>query len=147
MKTLLVVQPVTGQLKVLRFWFNPHGSTPDLYTYFPGYCVGVSSVNNPQGFQMPKSGNAYSGIHTFLKQSITREYFSQRLVDTLVSGKCYYAEMFVSLANRACYATNRFGFYFTDDTSGYSLLTALFLLLLRLILRVLYFQILQIGLK
>jgi hypothetical protein len=105
----------------VKNWFNPQGATPDYYTYFPGYCIGVSSVNNPSGFQLAKTGNAYAGVYGFV--SPNRDYIAVNLTDSLQQGVCYYAEFYVSLANKSRYAIDNMGGYFTNDTSGYKLLT------------------------
>lgn len=105
----------------VKNWFNPQGATPDYYTYFPGYCTGVSSVNNPSGFQLARTGNAYAGIYGM--GSPTREYVAIKLRDSLQQGGCYYAEFYVSLANKSRYAIDNMGCYFTNDTSGYKTLT------------------------
>ena len=102
-------------------WFNPHGATPDYYTYFPGYCSGTSSLNNGNGFQLARTGNAYAGIYGLLFP--TREYIAIRLSDTLLQNECYYAELYVSLANLARYGIDNLGCYFTNDTSGYKSIT------------------------
>jgi len=101
----------------VKNWFNPHGATPDYYTYFPGYCSGVNSVNNPSGFQLARTGNAYAGIYGIL--SPNRDYIAVSLTDSLLPGECYYTEFYVSLANLSRFAIDNIGCYYTNDTSGY----------------------------
>jgi hypothetical protein len=105
----------------VKNWFNPHGATPDYYTYFPSYCTGISSVNNSSGFQLARTGNAYAGIYGIV--SPNRDYIAVMLNDTLLQGECYYVEFYVSLANLVRYAIDNLGCYFTNDTSGYKSLT------------------------
>jgi hypothetical protein len=101
----------------VKKWFNPHGATPDYYTYFPGYCSGVSSVNNTSGFQLARTGNAYAGIYGFV--SPNRDYIAIKLTDSLIHGRCYYSEFYISLADLSMYAIDNLGCFFTNDTSGF----------------------------
>lgn len=113
--------PCYGAIEGAKFWFNPHGATPDYYTFFPNYCGPVSSVNNPSGFQLARTGNAYAGIYSIISPS--RDYIAVKLSDTLIAGECYFAELYCSLANLSRYSTNRLGIFFTSDTSGMKLFT------------------------
>jgi len=109
--------PCYGDIGIAKHWFNPHGATPDFYTFYPGYCSGPTSINNPNGFQIARSGSAYAGIYGYLNP--TREYIANTLTDSLVPGSCYFVEFYVALANPCKYSIDNLGAYITDDTSGF----------------------------
>ena len=44
-------------------WFNPTISTPDYFTTYPS--CGINVYTNLQGYQLPKSGNAFSGLFCY----------------------------------------------------------------------------------
>lgn len=96
-------------------WFNSTIASPDYYTSF-SQC-GISSLNNPVGYQLPKSGLAYSGI--YLWNDSTREYISIKLDSTLKAGKKYKTSLAVSPANNFMRGTDRIGVYFSQDTNGF----------------------------
>jgi hypothetical protein len=102
-----------------QHWFNPTAATPDLFTY-KSTCIN-SSLNNPFGYQLPKTGLAYAGIYGFLTP--TREYLAIRFDSSLTNGCNYYIEFYISLANSSGLACDKIGVAFTNDTSGFSLIS------------------------
>ena len=89
-------------------WFNPTASSPD---YFHE-CAGVSNAGIPQnfvGYQQANSGKAYAGIVTFNVSTPSfyqrREYISIQLLESLVHGKDYIVEFYVSRADDILYAS------------------------------------------
>ncbi len=95
-------------------WFNPTLSTPDYYSAYP--ICGYSSLNNPNGYQLPHTGLAYCGVITFRDSSITREYIEVKLNDSLLAGHSYTVEFYVSRSNNAKYSSDAFGAYFSLDS-------------------------------
>jgi len=94
-------------------WFTPTNCTPDYYYGFNPAC-GNSAFQNPSGFQMPYDGNAYVGL--FLTDGAnTREYISTVLLDTLISGKEYYLEFYISRANLFALATDDVGAFLSGQ--------------------------------
>jgi len=91
-------------------WFNPTLGTPN---HFHSCSPVVSVPNNPLGFQVARSGNAYTGFA--IQQGGVREYLGVRLKDTLESQKTYCIEAYVSFANNVMLASNSIGFYLSNQ--------------------------------
>jgi hypothetical protein len=71
---------------------------------------------NAIGYQLPKEGNAYVNIGTFIPHIENgREYICAELNESLEIGRDYYISMYVSLINRAQYANNKIGVLFTNQ--------------------------------
>ncbi len=106
-----------GPIEWTNHWFNPTLSTPDLFCYnSTSLNCTVSSLNNPTGFQNPRSGFAYAGIYTWAGE--TREYIAV-LLDSALSGDCtYYIEFYLSRADNFGFATDKIGCAFTNDTNN-----------------------------
>lgn len=78
---------------------------------------GADVPNNQFGNQTPKTGNAYCGIYTYLKNSYAiRHYIQTRLIDTLVQGKNYRVAFYVSLSDTMHAFNNSIGAYFATDS-------------------------------
>jgi OOP family OmpA-OmpF porin len=101
-----------GQLDSLLFWFNPSIATPDYYNQCSSTVVNVP--NSGQGYQLARSGGAYSGIVLWQQNADYREYIEVPLTTTLIANTCYHFEMYVNAANIFRYATDDFGVYFSD---------------------------------
>lgn len=80
--------------------------------------------NNKIGSQRPRSGQAYYGIIVywieggscyFPAKPYTSESISLQLPDSLKSGRCYYIELFVSLAEYSDWALDRINVLFSND--------------------------------
>jgi gliding motility-associated-like protein len=101
-------------------WFSPSAGSPDYYnicapTTFPSFSIPL----NLTGYQMPKSGNAYSGFCVYLQDSLLPpciEYCSVKLKNQLSTGKEYCAKYFVSLTDSSWYASGNIGMYFSDTS-------------------------------
>jgi hypothetical protein len=96
-------------------WFNPTFCTPDYYTTYLN--CGFSSLNNPSGYQLPKTGLAYIAIYAW--NGPTREYIAVKLDSILQAGVKYKTEFYVSLADNFSNAVDRIGAHFSVDTNGY----------------------------
>ncbi|MFZ5552372.1 MAG: T9SS type A sorting domain-containing protein [Bacteroidota bacterium] len=97
-------------------WIDPIWSTPD---YFNECCTitSVGNVDVPQnsiGFQYARTGKAYAGIGVEEGATNNREYIEGELQDTLMGGKTYYVEFFLSRADSAFLSTNWIGIYFSN---------------------------------
>lgn len=93
-------------------WYTPNLCTPDYYYSIHPTC-GNSAFNNQNGYQLPKSGNAYIGL--YLASGHTREYIQTQLVQPLLNGETYEVELFISRANLYDLATDAFGIYFSNS--------------------------------
>jgi hypothetical protein len=103
-------------IEVANHWFSPTNSTPDLFCYdsISINCT-VSSMNNSNGYQLPRTGTAYAGFYTWLNE--TREYIAVKL-DSILSEHCiYYIEFYISCAESFSQGTDNLGCAFTNDTS------------------------------
>lgn len=77
------------------------------------------------GDQLPRTGSRFIGIFSFNKgtnhyptepiDSVYREYAQTQLLEPLVVGEYYCAEMYVSLAEQPRYAANNLGMYFHEN--------------------------------
>lgn len=97
-----------------KFWNNPNKGTPDYHNtcnIFGSYC-GVPQ--NIFGFQYPKSGNAYAGIHADNPGGNVREYIQCRLRTPLSLNCIYKVSFFVSLSENSDYACDNIGIFFSD---------------------------------
>lgn len=73
--------------------------------------------NNDAGHQYARTGNAYCGIYTYIKNSYPVRYYIQtRLIDTLTAGKKYRVEFYVSLGDTMHAFNNSIGAYFATDS-------------------------------
>jgi gliding motility-associated-like protein len=105
-----------SQFDAVANWFNPSsGETPDYYNECsndlpPNFFLNGSSVpNNDFGYQFARSGKAYTGIVTFDLFPTYREYIAVQLLEKLDVGKEYYWCFFISLLERANFASNNIG--------------------------------------
>lgn len=93
-------------------WFAPTIATPDFFYGLNPTC-GNSALNNPSGFQLPHTGNAYIGI--YLHNWSARDYISVKLNDTLISGHNYKVDFYTSRANLFTYSTDKLGAYLSNS--------------------------------
>jgi len=122
-----------GPLEEAPPWFNPTGSTPDVFhecavqleepcpypdnVFLDPWAFGVPT--NAIGCQEPRSGSGYAGV--FFHNPTTlgfdfREYLGIPLSETLNAGETYYIRFFVSLAERSVWAVHAFQVHFSQDS-------------------------------
>lgn len=110
-----------GQVGEAEGWFIPNFGTSDFYhecgsdLWSPG--------NNEYGYQEPAAGNAFAGIRVYATWGDdNREFISNKLIQSLDSGKNYAISFKVSLAEgeEIGYATDDIGLYLssTDPTNA-----------------------------
>ena len=105
----------TSQISYVNNWISPTGNTPDYFNSCASTSTGVGVPTNEFGYQAPHSGEGYAGIYTISSTSFTEsEYIQDTLSGYLVAGQIYFFEMFVSLSDNSCTATN-IGVYFSDS--------------------------------
>ncbi|MFZ4797411.1 MAG: gliding motility-associated C-terminal domain-containing protein [Bacteroidia bacterium] len=95
-------------------WLQPTPGTPD---YFHTCSVSLNPYNNLAGGEQPYSGNGFAGIVLSNGTGAYREYIETQLTKTLIANRIYYFEMFVSLGDSCNYASNKFGIYFSNDST------------------------------
>src|SRR5690606_27988767 len=108
----------TNQVYLLDDWYDPLPSSPDYlnscYIGSPPGNVGVPL--NFMGYQEALTGEGYIGI--LVVGGGFREYVQAELTEPLVSGQCYYLEMFISPGftnNNVCNAISHFGMYLSPS--------------------------------
>ena len=102
-------------------WIQPTDGTAD---YFNS-CVTGSGTNLPDvpvnfvGNQSANTGNAYIGVYVNIESSGQyagyREYMQSTLTSSLVAGRTYKFEMYVSLADESQFAANNLGVYLSSQ--------------------------------
>jgi gliding motility-associated-like protein len=103
------------QLTYADGWISPTGNSPDYFNSCASSTSGVSTPYNDFGNQAPHSGEGYAGIYTISSASYSEcEYIQDTLNGYLVAGQIYFFEMFVSLSENSCTATN-IGVFFSDS--------------------------------
>ena len=111
-----------GQIIKAIPWFQPHTGPSGSSTDYFNACapnVFVSVPFNDFGFQLAKSGSAYSGFYTYGLSSY-REYLEVQLIDTLLPGQEYCVSFYVSLPDKASIAADGIGAYLSDSAVFYS---------------------------
>lgn len=96
-------------------WFNPTMSDP---VYFNACYTGPTWLGvplNSWGFQNARTGVAYAAIASYADID-ERVYIEAPLTDTLIKGKKYCVEFYVSLADVCKVASNNIGVCFTKDS-------------------------------
>ncbi|HWY13355.1 MAG TPA: T9SS type A sorting domain-containing protein [Bacteroidia bacterium] len=81
-----------GETFKCKFW-NTYRATPDYFNSCSTYTNDVSTPYNFSGYQIPRSGNAYMGVGTFVTKTQTpnyREYIGGMLTSTLIVGQKYF---------------------------------------------------------
>ncbi len=102
-----------NQLSFASGWFDPNGGTSDYFNSCSTNGLGVP--NNWVGSQPARTGEGYAGFGT-QKQAPVREYVKGTLIDTLVQGKRYCVEFYVSLCGGYSSAgIDQLGAYFSND--------------------------------
>lgn len=91
-------------------WFSPNLATPDYFGVLTQ--CGYSSQNNPLGFQLPHSGDAYIGLYYYLGS--TRDYLEIDLGSNLPGNHLYEISYYLSYGHDFKYATNSFEACFSD---------------------------------
>jgi Secretion system C-terminal sorting domain len=91
-------------------WSDPNGGSSDFYV--PNG-IGVTPPNNLFGFEFPHNGYCYGGLIFYQNPSSWYESIQASFSSSLLAGKTYAIESFVSLADHSiCFSD--LGFYFSD---------------------------------
>jgi hypothetical protein len=108
-----------NKLYLASNWFQPNTFNGNIINscssdYFHICTQGVPG--NQLGIQLPKTGNAYSGIFAYYDPDNTREYIEGYLISPLIANKLYCVSFYVSLAENSAKAISDFGVYFSADS-------------------------------
>lgn len=90
-------------------WYNPSLATPDLI-----HSCSITCDFDANGYQLPRTGDAYAGIATGNPSSNFREYIEASFISPLVAGNCYHIEFYVS-AGHYKYTTTEMHIVFSDS--------------------------------
>lgn len=102
-------------------WYQPTGVNYQDGVYANGCATNpyLGVPYNTPGFQYAHSGQAYALIVTYSPIINSERYYLQtKLKDSLMQGKSYYAEFFVSLGDISTYSSNNISLLFSK-TSKY----------------------------
>jgi gliding motility-associated-like protein len=105
-----------GQINFSTNWDSPSAGTPDYFKQCSPLSGGFSVPLNSYGYQLARTGNAYSGIHV-LGSGVQdfREYLQIKLSDSLIKDKKYCINFYVNLSNIANTAISGLGIYFSNN--------------------------------
>ncbi len=99
-------------------WDSPTGGSPDVYNSCSGTTGGSSTIPaNVFGYQFPQTGNGYAGA-SFYNFINNREYIQVELDSTLIDHENYCVSFYVNHANRARFAVNNIGMYFSTTQTN-----------------------------
>lgn len=110
----------SGQITRAQNWYSPTTGTPDYYNSCSTELYSSVPVNK-NGFQYPKTGNAYCSVGVLLVND-SREYIQCQLTNELIADKYYCLSYYVSATE---YRTNYFiknidAFLSTDEVSNFT---------------------------
>lgn len=118
-----------GQVYFATPWFQPNtffgtvttACSSELYHICSPFGPVSVPVNNYSGHQAPRTGSGYAGFGLRNSGAITSvEYIETSLSSSLLQGKTYCIEFYVSLADSTSYAISNFGVYFSNDSLLYN---------------------------
>lgn len=107
----------------LTDWYSPSYGSPDLYfSNINPSCYNFqpsSSYAGPigiKGSQIPRTGEVMAGLFLYtIQNSEQREYIQIPLISSLIIGEKYVVECYVSLADSTESATDKLGFYLSNQ--------------------------------
>ncbi|MBK9477836.1 MAG: T9SS type A sorting domain-containing protein [Bacteroidetes bacterium] len=124
---------IPTQLFYATGWFQPHKysgnhnvnafCSTDFFYQCADSQSNVSVPMNFMGYQTAHSGTGYMGgalFTPFFAGNGEREYAETKLTQTLVAGKKYNLNYFVSLVNKSRYSITKFDAYFSNDSLLYT---------------------------
>jgi hypothetical protein len=114
----------------VHFWSSPNHSTSDFFSYYSyvgnfqcGYDTGFTTVPlSVFGFEYPHSGECYGGMIIVSDDpGQFREYIQGKFSDSLIAGRRYGIECYVSLGDPYPTCLSDLGFYFSDTQVSMSI--------------------------
>ena len=104
-----------GEIYFAIGWFNGCGWNPDYFNSCNSDTMTCSTPKNGFTYQLPKSGNAYSGIHTYSYTPDFREYIAVKLKNSLKKNSRYCIKFYTSFAATS-HSVDLIGAYFSLDS-------------------------------
>jgi gliding motility-associated-like protein len=113
-----------GEINKASPWFQPSARPISTDFFHPCSSYQADVPNNQCGYQTPRTGLGYAGLIVYSRingplptdPKLYREYLEVELTDTLIQGKIYCVEFFISLSNNFNIVTDRIGAYFSTDS-------------------------------
>ncbi|MFP5471253.1 MAG: T9SS type A sorting domain-containing protein [Bacteroidia bacterium] len=97
-------------------WYSPSSASPDYFNECDPNETWLSTPQNWDGFQYPRTGKAYAGILVFYNYpTVYREYVRAQLTQPLVYNFRYCIDFYVSLSDNSKWAISNVGAYFSPD--------------------------------
>ena len=96
-------------------WFQPTANTPDYFHPCSGTFIGVPQ--NWHGYQFARTATAYAGFGCQYSSMNGREYIESKLLDSLLAGKKYCVEFYVSLSDSSTVAVSNICLLYTSDAA------------------------------
>ena len=110
------------RIMTCKDWFCVYPANGDQFTNnitqcdYYNSCSQLAGYNNSNGFQIPKTGVAYSDLLVYYDPiQNTRLYLECELTQTLEKNKFYVVNFFVSLANKSKFYTNAIAAHFSPN--------------------------------
>ena len=116
----------SGPDTVQHAWNPPYSIKPNGACCVPQFfsSCGTSALNVPGTYQPAKTGQAYSGLATYMATTLTwttgqtmvsrREYLKGRLSTPFVGGKEYCGTFYFNLYNYSLYAADKIGMFISN---------------------------------
>ncbi len=103
-----------GVFSIVGNWFLPpsHSGSPDYHHVCGNSTFGVPV--NIFGSQLARTGQGYIGFVTHFGSGNFREYLQVQLTSPLTAGTSYTATAYLTLSDGSGWATDGFGFYFSN---------------------------------
>jgi gliding motility-associated-like protein len=104
-------------------WSSPNAGSPDMHSVLVSdtcwaFAFGSSyndTVACQPGEQLPRTGSVMAGLITYRDSSEWREYIQNELTETVIPGKLYRVQWFVSSADNSGYSSNKMGAFFSVE--------------------------------
>jgi hypothetical protein len=110
-----------NQIEFASPWFQSYitnsgsqNSSTDLFSTC-GTSIYCSIPNNFNGNQAARTDSSYAGIIMYSQPS-SHEYIETMLYNTLLTGKSYCVEFYISLSDNSKFAVSNIGVYFSNDS-------------------------------
>jgi gliding motility-associated-like protein len=118
-----------GQLYYATPWFQPNyyfgtvttACSSEIYNTCGSFGYVSVPSNNTSGHQIPRTGEGYAGFGLRNDGAITSiEYMEVSLLSSLLAGKTYCINFYVSLSDTSLYAVSNIGAFFSNDSLLYN---------------------------
>ena len=102
---------------ICKNWYNPNGADADYYSpysYDLGWGFGMTTPSNIVGYQITRTGVAYTGIDVYEPDTSISDYLQGFLSSPLIKDSVYYVCLYVNMADSSDYSICSIEVGFTD---------------------------------